>query len=158
MKIQEDERGMFVIAGGWIGRPMPNSAFKPGDRVRASHPPGSGIFVRAKDAPPRSKPEVWYTDGLAEPGRSMAKKIRITLEMDPTPEFPADPGLHSTLVINAMWLVSGIQRAVRDSQLLLETSGLDEARKAPMREALRQQNASAEQLLDSMRVEVVGKD
>jgi hypothetical protein len=80
-KIKSDEKGLFVITGGWVGRPnskddhglgmaykLKISSFKVGDEVKAHHFGGSQIIgvgdINCNFRKRRSY-EIWWIDCLS---------------------------------------------------------------------------------------------
>jgi hypothetical protein len=68
-KIKWDEKGLFVITEGWVGRPKDcPSSFKPGDEVRAHHFGGSqiiGVGDKNCNFRKRRSYEIWWVDCLS---------------------------------------------------------------------------------------------
>jgi len=68
-KVKSDEKGLFVITGGRVGRPKDTlTSFKAGDEVKAHHFGGSSIIgVGDKNCNFRKRRsyEIWWIDCLS---------------------------------------------------------------------------------------------
>jgi hypothetical protein len=84
-KVKSDEKGLFVITGGWVGRPRQFSvcseqtSFKVGDEVKSHHFRGSTIIgVGDKNCNFRKRKgyELWWIDCLSPEVKKVMEKSR----------------------------------------------------------------------------------
>jgi len=77
-KVKWDQKGLFVVAGGYVGRPRGKlSLFRSGDPVRAHHFRGSeviGVGMEGCSFKKRTGYEIWWIDCPSPQVQKVMKK------------------------------------------------------------------------------------